>query len=111
MTCLRELDRKQSESVHVKRTVPLNSKAMEAVQHLKKQQVKGCSYVFVTQCGEHAGYRHLLTTMENACEAACVEHRGMHAMRHSFVVQSYVHGQCCTGTAILSISLFYGLNR
>lgn len=61
-----------------KRTIPLNSKAMEAVRYLKEQQVKGSSYVIATQTGEHVGYWHLLTTMENACEAAGVEHRGLH---------------------------------
>ncbi len=72
-----------------KRTIPLNSKAMEAVQHLKEQQFKGCSYVFATQTGEHVGYRHLLTTMESACEAAGIEPRGLHALRHSFASNLY----------------------
>lgn len=75
-----------------KRTIPLNSKAMEAVQHLKEQQVKGCAYVFATQTGEHVSYRHLLTTMERACEAAGVEHRGLHALRHSFASNLYSRG-------------------
>ena len=75
-----------------KRTIPLNSKAMEAIQHLKMQQVIGCPYVFATQTREHVGYRHLLTTMEHACEAAGVEHRGLHALRHSFASNLYSRG-------------------
>ena len=75
-----------------KRTIPLNSKAMEAIRHLKMQQVIGCPYVFATQTGEHVGYRHLLTTMEHACEAAGVEHRGLHALRHSFASNLYSRG-------------------
>ena len=75
-----------------KRTIPLNSKAMEAIRHLKMQQVVGCPYVFATQTGEHVGYRHLLTTMANACEAAGVEHRGLHALRHSFASNLYARG-------------------
>ncbi len=75
-----------------KRTIPLNSKAMEAIRHLKMQQVIGCPYVFATQTGEHVSYRHLLTTMERACEAAGVEHRGLHALRHSFASNLYAKG-------------------
>lgn len=67
-----------------KRTILLNSKAMEAIWRLKAQQVVGCPYVFATQSGKHVGYRHLLTTMANVCEAAGVGHRGLHALRHSF---------------------------
>ena len=67
-----------------KRTIPLNSRALEAIQHLKAQQVAGCPYVFATQTGKHLSYRNLLATMEKACEAAEVEHRGLHALRHSF---------------------------
>ena len=75
-----------------KRTIPLNSKSMEAIRHLKTQQVVGCPYVFTTQTGEHVGYRHLLTTMGNACEEADVEHRGLHALRHSFASNLYARG-------------------
>jgi len=75
-----------------KRTIPLNTKAMEAIQHLKEQQVRGCAYVFATQTGEHVSYRHLLTTMERACAAAGVEHRGLHALRHSFASNLYARG-------------------
>ena len=75
-----------------KRTIPLNSKALEAIRHLKMQQVISCPYVFATQTGEHVGYRHLLTTMANACEAAGVEHRGLHALRHSFASNLYARG-------------------
>ncbi len=75
-----------------KRTIPLNSKAMEAIRKLKMQQVVGCPYIFATQTGEHVGYRHLLTTMANACEAADVEHRGLHALRHSFASNLYSRG-------------------
>ncbi len=56
-------------------TIPLNSKAMETIMHLKEQQVKGCAYIFANQSGEHVSYRHLLTTMERACEAAGVEYQ------------------------------------
>ena len=75
-----------------KRTVPLNSRALEAIQHLKAQQVEGCPFVFATQTGEHVSYRHLLATMEKACEAAGVEHRGLHALRHSFASNLYARG-------------------
>jgi integrase len=63
-----------------KRTIPLNNKAMEAIQHLKAQQVAGCPYVFATQAGKYLSYRNLLATMEKACETAGVEHRGLHAL-------------------------------
>ena len=69
-------------------TIPLNSRTLEAIQHLKAQQVEGCPYVFATQTGKHLSYRNLLATMETACEAAGVEHRGLHSLRHSF-------GGCC----------------
>ena len=75
-----------------KRTIPLNAKAMDAIQHLKAQAVSCCPNVFVTQTGEHVSYRHLLATMEKACEAVEVEHRGLHALRHSFASNLYARG-------------------
>jgi len=75
-----------------KRTIPLNSRAMEAVQHLIAQAIPGCPYVFATQTGKHLSYRNLLATMENACEAAGVEQRGLHALRHSFASNLYARG-------------------
>ena len=36
-----------------RQTIPYNSQAMEAVQHLKAQAIPGCPYVFATQTGEH----------------------------------------------------------
>ena len=65
---------------------------MESVQHLKAQQVAGCPFVFATQTGEHVSYRHMLATMEKACEAAGVEPRGLHALRHSFASNLYACG-------------------
>ena len=67
-----------------KRTIPLNSRAMEAIRHLKAQRIVGCLFVFATQTGKYLSYRNLLATMEKACETAGVEHRGLHALRHSF---------------------------
>ena len=75
-----------------KRTIPLNSRALEAIQNLKTQQVAGCPYVFATQTGKHLSYRNLLATMEKACEAAGVEHRGLHALRHSFASNLFARG-------------------
>ena len=75
-----------------KRMIPLNSRALEAIQHLKAQQVAGCPYVFATQTGKHLSYRNLLATMEKACEAMGVEHRGLHALRHSFASNLYARG-------------------
>ena len=75
-----------------RRTIPLNSRALEAVQHLKEQAVPGCPYVFATQTGKHLSYRNLLATMEKACEAAGVEHRGLNALRHSFASNLYARG-------------------
>ena len=75
-----------------KRTIPLNSRAMEAIRHLKAQRIVGCPYVFATQNGKHLSYRNLLATMEKACEAAGVEHRGLHALRHSFASNLYAKG-------------------
>jgi integrase len=65
---------------------------MDAVWRLKAQQVAGCPFVFATQTGEHVSYRHLLATMVRACEAAGVEHRGLHALRHSFASNLYARG-------------------
>jgi integrase len=48
--------------------------------------------VFVAKTSEHISYRHLLTTIETACEAAGVEHRGLHALRHSFASNLYARG-------------------
>lgn len=70
---------------------------------LKKQQVISCPYVFATQTGEHVGYRHLLTTMENACKEAGVEHRGLYALRHSFA--SNLNSK---GVEVMSISKLLG---
>ena len=75
-----------------KRTIPLNSQAVEAIQHLKAQQVAGCPCIFATQTGKHLSYRNLLTTMETACESAGAEHRGLHALRHSFASNLYARG-------------------
>jgi integrase len=75
-----------------RRTIPLNARAIEAVQHLKAQQVEGCPYVFATQTGRHLSYRNLLATMETSCEAASVEHRGLHALQHSFASNLYARG-------------------
>ena len=65
---------------------------METIQNLKAQQVEGCAFVFATQTGRHLSYRNLLATMETACEAAGVEHRGLHALRHSFASNLYARG-------------------
>jgi site-specific recombinase XerD len=65
---------------------------MEAVHQLKAQAVPGCLYVFATQTGRHLSYRNLLATMETACEVAGVEHRGLHALRHSFASNLYARG-------------------
>lgn len=75
-----------------RRTIPLNARAMEAVRHLKAQAVPGCPFVFATQTSRHLSYRNLLATMEKACEAAGVEHRGLHALRHSFASNLYARG-------------------
>ena len=75
-----------------KRTIPLNSRALESIQYLKIQQVPGCPYVFATQTSKHLNYRNLLATMEKACAAARVEHRGLHALRHSFASNLYARG-------------------
>ena len=75
-----------------KRTIPLNCRAMEAVQHLKSQAVPGCPYVFATLTGKYLSYRNLLAVMEKACETAGVEHRGLHALRHSFASNLYARG-------------------
>ena len=75
-----------------RRTIPLNARAMEAVQHLKAQKVAGCPFVFATQTGKYLSCRDLLATMEKACEAAGVEHRGLHALRHSFASNLYARG-------------------
>ncbi len=65
-----------------RRTIPPDSIAMQAVRRLKAQAVPGCPNVFATQTGEHVSCRHLLATMEKACEAAGVAHRGLHALRY-----------------------------
>ena len=48
--------------------------------------------MFATQTGKYLSYRNLLATMETACEAAGVEHRGLHALRHSFASNLYARG-------------------
>jgi len=48
--------------------------------------------VFATQTGKYLSCRDLLATMEKACEAAEVEHRGLHALRHSFASNLYARG-------------------
>ena len=75
-----------------KRTIPLNARAMDAVRYLKAQRIVGCPYVFATQTGGYLSYRNLLAVMEKACEAAGVEHRGLHALRHSFASNLYARG-------------------
>ncbi len=75
-----------------KRTIPLNGRAMEAVRYLKEQRTVGCPFVFATQTGKYLSYRNLLAVMEKACEAAGVEHRGLHALRHSFASNLYARG-------------------
>ena len=52
-----------------KRTIPLNSRALEAVHNLKAQQLPGCTYVFATQTGKYLSYRNLLVMMDKACVA------------------------------------------
>ena len=67
-------------------------RATEAVRHLKEQRTIGRPYVFATQSDRHLSCRNLLATMEKACEAAGVEHRGLHALRHSFASNLYARG-------------------
>ena len=88
----RHLVQRTTKTASGKRTIPLNARAMEAVQRLKAQAVFGCPYVFATQTGRHLSYRNLLATLENACESAGVEHRGLHALRHSFASNLYARG-------------------
>ena len=45
--------------------------------------------MLITQTGKHLSYRKLLATMEKSCEAAGVEHQGLHALRHSFASNLY----------------------
>lgn len=59
------------------------------VPHHKSQQVPGCPYVLATQTGKYLSYRNLLAMMGKACEAAEGEHRGLHALRHSFASNLY----------------------
>jgi integrase len=75
-----------------KRTIPLNGRAMEAIRHLKEQRTVGCPYVLATQTGKYLRYRNLLAMMEKTCEAAGVEHRALHALRHSFASNLYAWG-------------------
>ena len=48
--------------------------------------------MFATQTSRHLSYRNLLSTIETACEASGVEHRGLHALRHSFASNLYARG-------------------
>ena len=48
--------------------------------------------MLATQTGKYLSYRNLLAMMEKACEAAGVEHRGLHALRHSFASNLYARG-------------------
>jgi len=75
-----------------KRTIPPNGRTMEAIRHLKAQRIVGCPIVSATQTGKYLSYRNLLATMEKACETAGVEHRGLHALRHSFASNLYAQG-------------------
>ncbi|MGI6238930.1 MAG: tyrosine-type recombinase/integrase [Christensenellales bacterium] len=74
------------------RTIPLNAVAMEAVARLHEQAVHGCPFVFATRTGRHVNYRNLLETMKRACKSAGIEHRGLHALRHSFASNLYARG-------------------
>jgi site-specific recombinase XerD len=65
---------------------------MEAVQHLRGQEVPGCPFMLATQTGKNLSYRNLLDVMEKACETAGVEHRGLHALRHSFASNLFARG-------------------
>ena len=75
-----------------KRTIPLNGRVMESIRHLKAQRIVGCPFVFATQTGKYLSYRNLLAMMEKACETAGIEHRGLHALRHSFASNLYARG-------------------
>ena len=48
--------------------------------------------MLATQNGKHLSYRNLLATMEKACDMAGVEHRGLHALRHSFASNLFARG-------------------
>ena len=59
---------------------------------MKEHAVVGCPYVFATQTGKYLSYRNPLAMTEKAFEAAGVEHRGLHALRHSFASNLYARG-------------------
>ncbi len=61
--------RRTTKTASGRRTIPLNNRALEAIQPLKDRQVSGCPYVFAAQTGKYLSYRNLLATMEKACEA------------------------------------------
>jgi site-specific recombinase XerD len=65
---------------------------MEAVQHLRAQEVPGSPFVLATQTCKNLSYRNLLAVTEKACETAGVEHRGLHAPRHSFASDLFARG-------------------
>jgi len=88
----RNIIQRTTKTASGKRVLPLNARAMEAVQYLKVQAVPSSPCVFATQTGKHLSYRNLLATMETACDAAGVEHRGLHALRHSFASNLYARG-------------------
>jgi len=62
------------------------------IQHLKERRTVGCPFVFATQTGKYLSYRNPLAMTEKACEAADVEHRGLHSLRNSFASNLYARG-------------------
>lgn len=77
------------------RSIPLNEKSVMALTELKRrnqiQNIKS-KYVVCDLKGGHVPQRNISRTLQNLCEKASVDYKGIHAMRHTFATNLVANG-------------------
>ncbi len=77
------------------RIIPLNEKsamALEEIQRRNKIQNIKTKYVVCDLKGGYVPQRNISRTLQNLCEKANVDYKGIHAMRHTFATNLVANG-------------------
>ena len=77
------------------RTVPLNSKAIAALESLRSQQSEDGrlgKYILTSERGNIVDNRNAQHALERICKLAGVEYKTIHAFRHTFATRCLIKG-------------------
>lgn len=91
----------QTKTESGKRVIPLNEKAIDALNQIKAYNKKrgiSSKYVISSESGEHITERNLFRTLEYICGACGIKRIGVHGLRHTFastLISKRCWGKCC----------------